>query len=92
MTGASPTPQLFDFAKTDRRPSHGHSGPHHGKGTSVIPASLPVNGTLHSKAQHIHPPPLPDIELDMEFDGDGEYDEDSGRSGSAELDMDMDET
>ncbi|WVQ79684.1 hypothetical protein IAT38_001784 [Cryptococcus sp. DSM 104549] len=91
--GSSPTPQLFDFAKTDRRSSVGAR-------PSAVPASLPVRG--HSGVRRgtapVPAPVVDDIELDMEFDGDGDEEDEgevegeagSGRSGSADIEMDMD--
>lgn len=87
--GSSPTPQLFDFTKTDARQP---------RRTSVVPQSLPVNGGL---AQHMQAPTRPiadDMELDMEFgDGDGDDEDDgeiepdgSGRSGSADAEAEED--
>jgi hypothetical protein len=90
-TGTSPTPQLFDFAKTDRRPSQSASAPRPAR-SSVIPASLPTRSILHS---HKLRPPTPededDMELDMAFDGDEDDYEEGARSGSAEVDMEDDE-
>ncbi|GFZ51876.1 hypothetical protein JCM24511_09644 [Saitozyma sp. JCM 24511] len=90
-TGTSPTPQLFDFAKTDRRPSQSASTTRPAR-SSVIPASLPTRSILHS---HKLRPPTPededDMELDMAFDGDEDDYEEGARSGSAEVDMEDDE-
>lgn len=98
--GTSPTPQLFDFAKTDRRPSHstGQRPPvFASRSTSaVVPASLPARSHMHVASHRVHPPPPPpqlgdDIELDMVFDGDEEDPSEGERSGSAERDdIDMD--
>ncbi|WVF67600.1 hypothetical protein IAT40_002358 [Kwoniella sp. CBS 6097] len=83
ISNGSPTPQLFDFAKTDRRPSAPQIA---SRTASAVPASLPVRGTLQSRQED------DDIELDMEFDGDDDDEgEGSGRSGSADIEMDMDE-
>lgn len=80
------SPQLFDFAKTDRRiVSNGNPQ----RSRSAVPASLPTRSNLLGRNARI-PTPEDDMELDMEFDGDEEDEEESGRSGSAELDMDMD--
>ncbi|WWC90466.1 uncharacterized protein L201_005402 [Kwoniella dendrophila CBS 6074] len=88
IPGGSPTPQLFDFARTDRRPSAPSIA---GRTASAVPASLPVRGNMPHPA-HAEDD---DIELDMEFDGDedddGEIEAGSGRSGSADIDMDEDE-
>ncbi|WVQ95176.1 hypothetical protein IAU59_002270 [Kwoniella sp. CBS 9459] len=82
ISNGSPTPQLFDFAKTDRRPSAPQIA---GRTASAVPASLPVRGHPHSRQED-------DIELDMEFDADDDDEgEGSGRSGSADIEMDMDE-
>ncbi|WRT68639.1 uncharacterized protein IL334_005617 [Kwoniella shivajii] len=86
ISNGSPTPQLFDFAKTDRRPS----GPSlNGRNGSAVPASLPVRSNMPRPMQD------DDIELDMEFDGDedddGEIEGGSGRSGSADIEMDEDD-
>ncbi|OWT38170.1 hypothetical protein C362_04036 [Cryptococcus neoformans Bt1] len=87
--GTSPAPQLFDFAKTDRRPSLSRPAPTAAplptRSASALPGSLPTKGQLKAPT-----PPEDDIELDMEF-GDDDDDEDSrARSGSAD-DIDMDE-
>ncbi|RXK35553.1 hypothetical protein M231_07185 [Tremella mesenterica] len=85
--GTSPTPQLFDFSKTDRN-RVGSGG--RTVSASAVPASLPVRGPL---ARHVQSPPLDDMEFDMEFedDDDGEVEGGSGRSGSAEMeDADVD--
>ncbi len=90
----SPAPQLFDFAKTDSRPSsHGRpSTTSRAVSTSVVPASVPTRGHILAHPRTIHPTPHDDMELDMDFDGEEEDDEEGGSgSGSAELDMDMDE-
>ncbi|OCF32649.1 hypothetical protein I316_05570 [Kwoniella heveanensis BCC8398] len=84
ISNGSPTPQLFDFAKTDRRPSAPQIA---SRTASAVPASLPVRGHLHSRSRHED-----DIELDMEFDADDDDEgEGSRRSGSADIEMDMDE-
>lgn len=91
-TGTSPTPQLFDFAKTDRRPPAGRSIS--ALPSMTVPASLPNRSHMHAAARNIRANPSDDMELDMAFDGEDEDEEDegdSGRSGSAELEMDMDE-
>ncbi|KAE8541833.1 hypothetical protein D1P53_002006 [Cryptococcus gattii VGV] len=87
--GTSPAPQLFDFAKTDRRPSLSRpvstAAPLPTRSASALPGSLPTKGQRKAPT-----PPEDDIELDMEF-GDDDDDEDSrARSGSAD-DIDMDE-
>ena len=89
-TGTSPTPLLYDFAKTDGRPGARRTSTSAGPG---VPASLPTRAHLLAQGRHVHPPPAPlnpvvdDIELDMAFDGD----EEDERSGSAEADMDEDD-
>nr|XP_019044942.1 hypothetical protein I302_06858 [Kwoniella bestiolae CBS 10118]OCF23872.1 hypothetical protein I302_06858 [Kwoniella bestiolae CBS 10118] len=84
----SPVPQLFDFAKTDRRPS-APALSH--RTASAVPASLPVRTNMPRAVQHEDD----DIELDMEFDGDddddGEIKPGSDRSGSADIEMDGDD-
>ncbi|KAK8854584.1 hypothetical protein IAR55_003323 [Kwoniella newhampshirensis] len=83
----SPVPQLFDFARTDRRPSQPYS-----RSTTAIPASLPARNGLHLRQAPPTPADDDDIELDMEFDGDDDDEgEGSGRSVSADIDMDMDD-
>ncbi|WVR09397.1 hypothetical protein IAU60_006464 [Kwoniella sp. DSM 27419] len=87
ISGSSPTPQLFDFAKTDRRPSVAASA---SRAATAVPASLPVRSTLQARAAAAQSQ-VDDIELDMQFDGDDDEEgEGSGRSGSADIDMDMD--
>ena len=72
--GSSPIPQLFDFAKTDRRPPNGRS----------------ITGPAASLPSHLHlPPPIDDVELDMAFDGDEEDDEGSAEL-EMEMDEDED--
>jgi hypothetical protein len=97
LAGTSPTPQLYDFAKTDRRPSASRpSAPalnHRSVSASatMVPASLPTRSNLLGRR-----PVIPDIvDADMEVDSDDEEEDDgevegnSGRSASQELDMDM---
>ncbi|WWC71345.1 uncharacterized protein I206_105300 [Kwoniella pini CBS 10737] len=84
----SPAPQLFDFAKTDRRPSAPSVT---SRTASAVPASLPAR----SHIPHTMNNEEDDIELDMEFDGDEEDDGEikggSDRSGSADIEMDEDD-
>ncbi|WWD02135.1 hypothetical protein V865_000173 [Kwoniella europaea PYCC6329] len=84
----SPVPQLFDFTKTDRRPS-APALSH--RTASAVPASLPARSNI---PRPVHPEDE-DIELDMEFDGDedddGEIKPGSDRSGSADIEMDEDD-
>nr|XP_018261725.1 uncharacterized protein I303_06168 [Kwoniella dejecticola CBS 10117]OBR83883.1 hypothetical protein I303_06168 [Kwoniella dejecticola CBS 10117] len=86
----SGAPQLFDFAKTDRRPSAPSVT---SRTASAVPASLPARSHMPHPVDHVHVGD--DIELDMEFDGDeeddGEIKEGSDRSGSADIEMDEDE-
>ncbi|KAL7422380.1 hypothetical protein Q5752_003026 [Cryptotrichosporon argae] len=89
-TVSGPAPPLFDFAKTDRRPSVARPA------ATRAPASLPArSGYVHSPAQaQVHAPtlggvaerPVDDMELDMAFGDDDEGE----RSGSAEREMEMD--
>lgn len=83
---AGTPPQLFDFAKTDRRPSATRP-------PKVVAASLPSRG-IAGAAARVGPAPAvqtDDMELDMEFEGEDDDDRSGGRSGSAELDMDMED-
>lgn len=89
VTGSSPTPQLFDFAKTDRRPSVVRTPavpgrPGRSASTSIVPGSLPSRSVLHAQPRPAAPPANDDMELDMEF-GDEDEEDGSGRSGSAEV-------
>lgn len=88
----SGSPQLFDFAKTDRRPGAG--GRTSSARSNGIAASLPSQGIAGGAPIHVNPPPAvapqDDMELDMEFDGDDE-DRSGNRSGSAEFDMEIED-
>ncbi|KAL1405781.1 hypothetical protein Q8F55_007455 [Vanrija albida] len=89
LSSATGSPQLFDFAKTDRRPAAVRAN-----SRTTIAASLPSRGIAGGSARVQAPPTVQtdDMELDMEFDGDDDDDDRSGgRSGSAELDMDMED-
>ncbi|ODN90698.1 hypothetical protein L198_06014 [Cryptococcus wingfieldii CBS 7118] len=94
--GSSPAPQLFDFARTDRRPSMSKpapSAPLPGRSQSLA-TSVPTRASLRRPSQPAPVPLQDDIELDMEFDGDDDEDDGeirSGRSGSADIDMEDDD-
>ncbi|WVN86261.1 uncharacterized protein L203_101423 [Cryptococcus depauperatus CBS 7841] len=86
----SPAPQLFDFTKTDRRPSHSRPNPSAplNRSASATPASLP------KQIQQRLSLPEDDLELDMGFDEDddnGDEVPEKGRSGSADVEMDEDD-
>lgn len=87
--GTSPAPQLFDFAKTDRRSSLSRPAPTAAplptRSVSAVPGSLPTKGQRKAPT-----PPEDDIELDMEFGDDDDEENSRARSGSAD-DIDMDE-
>lgn len=89
---ATGSPQLFDFAKTDRRPAVG--GRANSARTNSMAGSLPSHGIAGGAPLNVHPPPAvapaDDMELDMEFDGDDE-DRSRTRSGSDELDMEIED-
>ncbi|TXT08870.1 hypothetical protein VHUM_02998 [Vanrija humicola] len=89
LSSATGSPQLFDFAKTDRRPATVRAN-----SRTTIAASLPSRGIAGAPGRVQAAPTVQadDMELDMEFDGDDDDDDRSGgRSGSAELDMDMED-
>lgn len=106
-SGTSPSPQLFDFTKTDRRPSQTTKLPPTSSrsisASTLVPASLPNTSSIHARQQaHFQAVAQArtvieriddEMELDMEFDGDDDDDGEitGSRSGSAEIDMDEDD-
>lgn len=78
----SPTPQLFDFSKTDRQRAARSIS------SSTVPASVPAK---HMYRNGLLSPQMDDMELEMEFDAPDDDDEGelSGRSGSAEAEGDV---
>ena len=101
---SSPAPQLFDFAKTDRRPSHSGSRPvgagQRSISSPLVAASLPNGSSLLAQAQSSSKSALRAQALAQNgalganaIDGDLDMtfeDEEDDELGSLDLEMDLD--